>query len=192
MVIWWAKMNNISVIVLASGHSKRFGENKLLYKINGIPMIEHTFIKLKELDFDCVNVVSRYNEVLEISDKYCFKSIFNNDTTDDTAITIKLGMQNVNDSSGVMIIVSDQPFLKIESLKRLIDTFNQHKTRICANSYINSPQNPVIFPKQYFSELLTLSKNEKGKNVINKHLDNLVLVNVDKKELEDIDTKKGV
>lgn len=182
-------MNKISVIVLASGHSKRFNGNKLLYKLNGKPMIEHTFNKLKKINFDRVNVVSRYSEVLSLSKKYCFNYIFNEDLTDDTAITIRLGMENVFDSVGVMLIVSDEPYLKIESLNNLIQTFNENSDKICALSVNNSPRNPVIFPKKYFNELTSLKKNEKGKNVINKHLDNLVLIETNEKELEDIDYK---
>lgn len=187
MVIWWGKMNNISVIVLASGLSKRFNGNKLLYKLNGKPMIEHTFEKLSKIDFDKVNVVSRYKKVLSISDKYNFNRVFNDDETNDTAITIKLGMENVNDSLGVMLIVSDEPYLKQESLEKLVNVFLNNNDKICVLSFNNEPRNPIIFPKKYFNELKSLSKNEKGKNVTNKHLEDLILVETDEKELEDID-----
>ena len=37
------------IIVLASGFSRRFQGNKLLYRIDGIPLIEHTLQKLTKL-----------------------------------------------------------------------------------------------------------------------------------------------
>ena len=113
-------MNKISVIVLASGLSKRFNGNKLLHLFNGKPMIEYTFEKLKQIDFDKVLVVSRYSEVLNLAKCYGFTGIKNNDETFDTSITIKLGIDKIkNTSIGAMLIVADEPYLKIESLNKL-------------------------------------------------------------------------
>lgn len=183
-------MNKISVIVLASGLSKRFNGNKLLYLFNGKPMIEYTFEKLKQIDFDNVLVVSRYSEVLELAKKHGFTGIKNNDETFDISNTIKLGIDKIkNTSIGAMLIVADEPYLKVESIIKLVNSFLKNSDNICALSINKSPRNPAIFPKKYFNELLALNKNEKGKTIINKHLDDLILIETNEKELQDIDYK---
>ena len=51
-------MNNISLIILASGFSRRFVSNKLLYEFHGKKLIEYAFDKASA--FLDVIVVTQY------------------------------------------------------------------------------------------------------------------------------------
>ena len=39
----------LGLIMLAAGNSRRFGSNKLLYGIDGMPMYRHILLELKEV-----------------------------------------------------------------------------------------------------------------------------------------------
>ena len=53
-------MNNISLIILASGFSRRFVSNKLLYEFHGKKLIEYAFDKA--VFFSDVIVVTQYGD----------------------------------------------------------------------------------------------------------------------------------
>ena len=57
-------MNNISLIILASGFSRRFVSNKLLYEFHGKKLIEYAFDKASA--FLDVIVVTQYMEIKEM------------------------------------------------------------------------------------------------------------------------------
>ena len=74
------------------------------------------------------------------------------------------------------------------SLNKLYQTW-QKKDNICALSHKGKRGNPVIFAQKYVPELLAIQGDKGGRVVIQKHLDELTLVEVNSaKELVDVDT----
>lgn len=178
----------ISAIVMASGFSKRMGENKLLMDFNGKTIIENTFEALKKCDFKEVIVVSQYEEVLKIANKYQFKFVLNDNAQIGQSESIKLGIRNSGKCDGYMFFVGDQPLINNDDLKELINEFERKKEYIVIPRYDNKTGNPVIFPTCLKNNLLSLKNDEKGKKVINEY-DKIKYVNVSKYTLLDVDTK---
>lgn len=178
----------ISAIVMASGFSRRMGENKLLMDFNGKTIIENTFEALKKYDFKEVIVVSQYEEVLKIANKYQFKFVLNDNAQIGQSESIKLGIRNSGKCDGYMFFVGDQPLINNDDVKELINEFGENKEYIVIPRYDNKTGNPVIFPKCLKNNLLSLKNDEKGKKVINEY-DKIKYVNVSKYTLLDVDTK---
>lgn len=178
----------ISAIVMASGFSRRMGENKLLMDFNGKTIIENTFEVLKKCDFKEVIVVSQYEEVLKIANKYQFKFVLNDNAQIGQSESIKLGIRNSGKYDGYMFFVGDQPLINNDDLKELINEFERKKEYIVIPRYDNKTGNPVIFPTCLKNNLLSLKNDEKGKKVINEY-DKIKYVNVSKYTLLDVDTK---
>lgn len=178
----------ISAIVMASGFSRRMGENKLLMDFNGKTIIESTFESLKKCDFKEVIVVSQYEEVLKIANKYQFKFVLNDNAQIGQSESIKLGIRNSGKCDGHMFFVGDQPLINNDDVKELINEFGENKEYIVIPRYDNKTGNPVIFPTCLKNNLLSLKNDEKGKKVINEY-DKIKYVNVSKYTLLDVDTK---
>lgn len=178
----------ISAIVMASGFSRRMGENKLLMDFNGKTIIENTFEVLKKCDFKEVIVVSQYEEVLKIANKYQFKFVLNDNAQIGQSESIKLGIRNSGKCDGYMFFVGDQPLINNDDVKELINEFGENKEYIVIPRYDNKTGNPVIFPACLKNNLLRLKNDEKGKKVINEY-DKIKYVNVSKYTLLDVDTK---
>lgn len=178
----------ISAIVMASGFSRRMGENKLLMDFNGKTIIENTFKALKKCDFKEVIVVSQYEEVLKIANKYQFKFVLNDNAQIGQSESIKLGIRNSGKCDGYMFFVGDQPLINNDDVKELINEFERNKEYIVIPRYDNKTGNPVIFPTCLKNNLLSLKNDEKGKKVINEY-DKIKYVNVSKYTLLDVDTK---
>lgn len=178
----------ISAIVMASGFSRRMGENKLLMDFNGKTIIENTFEALKKYDFKEVIVVSQYEEVLKIANKYQFKFVLNDNAQIGQSESIKLGIRNSGKCDGYMFFVGDQPLINNDDVKELINEFGENKEYIVIPRYDNKTGNPVIFPTCLKNNLLSLKNDEKGKKVINEY-DKIKYVNVSEYTLLDVDTK---
>lgn len=178
----------ISAIVMASGFSRRMGENKLLMDFNGKTIIENTFEAVDKYDFNEVIVVSQYEEVLKIAKKYQFNFVLNDNAQIGQSESIKLGIRNSGKCDGYMFFVGDQPLINNDDVKELINEFGENKEYIVIPRYDNKTGNPVIFPTCLKNNLLSLKNDEKGKKVINEY-DKIKYVNVSKYTLLDVDTK---
>jgi CTP:molybdopterin cytidylyltransferase MocA len=113
----------------------------------------------------------------------------NFDFTDDTAVTIRLGLDFMSaDLSGVMFCVADQPFLKKDSIEALKQAFRLDPRRIVRLGWQGRAGNPVLFPASLFPELRELPSGKGGRYVIDRHPELVLLVEAqDERELKDID-----
>ena len=179
----------VNAIIMASGLSKRMGENKLLLKYKEIPVVEHVIREVSKCKFNEVILVSQYDEVLKIGEKYEFKLIKNNNLEIGQSESIKLGLKSSTKCDGFMFFVGDQPKVSIKYINKLIDSFEKNKDNIVIPKYENRCGNPVIFPYDKKNDLLLLNGDEKGKKVIN-NSNQVISVDVDEEMLFDIDTKE--
>jgi molybdenum cofactor cytidylyltransferase len=147
------------------------GENKLLLLKDNIPMVEHLFRRLSQINFHEVIVVTQYREVEELAESYGYRSIINNNPQRGISESIKLGVKNTDTGSDFMFFTGDQPFLRGEVIKKLMD--------ISDNRYIAVPRllgerkSPVIFGKIYREELLKLDGDRGGKEIIDRNLNSV-------------------
>ena len=185
--------NKVSVVVMASGHSKRFGSNKLWVTVDGVPLIQRA-VSLASKGFDDVVVVARDPKILELAALYGATAVKNSDETDDIATTIRLGIENISeDSTGCALMVADQPYLGISSIKKLVETFLKNPNSICRLYCGTVPGNPAIFPSGCFDKLRSLKCNECGRKVIKTFGGSVEKVQVyNVSELMDIDERKDI
>jgi len=179
----------ITAIVLASGYSSRMGENKLLLLKDNIPMVEHLFRQLSQINFHEVIVVTQYDEVEKLAKSYGYISIINMTPQRGISESIKLGVKNTDIDSNFMFFTGDQPFLREEVIKKIMD--------ISDNRYITVPRllgerkSPVIFGKVYREELLKLDGDTGGKEIINKNLNSVKYLDFSGgNDFLDIDTRE--
>ncbi len=208
---------NLDIIILAAGNSKRFGENKLLYKINNKRMFEYVvdlvFEIKKNLDLvEKIIIVSKYNEVeeyiknnflnekilteenelkeIKFDKEKIVKYIENKNSELGISSSLKLGLKESIENNFVLFIVGDQPYLKYETVENFIlGYFNQDKS-LGSLAYKEKFGNPCIFSPEYKSELLSLEGDVGGKKIIKNHMNELWVYETNcEKELEDIDVK---
>lgn len=198
----------IHIIYMAAGNSRRFGSNKLFYELDGKPMYRHLLERLIEikdrynkLKSDSpvidITVVTRYREILD----YCSSipdchAVLSPDSEKGISYTIKAGIMAVQEQkkSGMqdyyMFAVADQPYLKSQSVIKLIDKVLENKGNMrlvfslrCGDAV----GNPCVFHSSLISQLLSLEGDKGGRSVAKKY--DCVYVDIaDELELMDIDT----
>lgn len=209
----------IHIIYMAAGNSRRFGSNKLLYELDGKPMYRHLLERLIEIkdrynkfksDSPVIDitVVTRYREILD----YCSSipdchAVLSPDSEKGISYTIKAGIMAVQEqkktekNSGslhntaetedyYMFAVADQPYLKSQSVIKLIDKVLENKGNIRLTFSLrcgDAVGNPCVFHSSLISQLLSLEGDKGGRSVAKKY--DCVYVDIaDELELMDIDT----
>lgn len=94
----------IHVILLAAGNSIRFGNNKLLHKIDGKPLYQFLPDTLKEVQScDGVHcIVSQYKEILEQMAERGYHCVKNDKPEDGIAHSIRLGIEYLEEIGVLM------------------------------------------------------------------------------------------
>lgn len=182
---------SLCVIILAAGNSSRFGTNKLLYPINNQPMYQYTLNLIQKLNPAQIILVTKYPEITKKIDPNII-IVKNFDThlgqSHSMQLALKASQKHISIIDGYLFIVCDQPYLTFSSLKKLSITW-QTTDKICALAYQKKRGNPVIFPRRYLPELLKFQGDTGGRTVIQQHINDLCLVEVNSaQELIDIDT----
>ena len=180
--------NNISAVVMGSGKSERFGKNKLLEKIDGVPMIEILLKKLEELPFKNIFVTYKDKEIFEICKKYNVIPLENKKYFLGQSESIKLGIENIKDEN-IMFFTGDMPFLEEKTIFEIISEFDGRITIPAVNGKKCSP---VIFPNRYKEELLSLSGDVGGREIIKKENNLNFIEFFDKKQFMDIDREEDL
>ena len=207
----------IRIIYMAAGNSRRFGSNKLFYELDGKPMYRHLlerlieikdrYNKLKKAGKKITNaesnnpviditVVTRYREILD----YCSSipdchAVLSPDSEKGISYTIKAGIMAVQEQKKTgmqdyyMFAVADQPYLKSQSVIKLIDRVLENKGNMRLAFSLrcgDAVGNPCVFHSSLIPQLLSLEGDKGGRSVAKKY--DCVYVDIaDERELMDID-----
>ena len=184
---------SVGCVVMAAGNAERFGENKLAAKVDGKTLIERALQAVPADRLTAVCVVTQYDEVEELSQRFGFRCVRNKHPEWGLSYTIRLGtMALQNQCDAIVYLVSDQPLLRRESVAALTDFYRAHPDHIVGASHGGTRGNPCIFPGKYFPSLCALTGDQGGSTIIREHEEDLLLLEVDKQELTDIDTKEAL
>lgn len=190
----------IAFIMLAAGNSRRFGENKLLYTVDGKKMYEYTLERLYEVqkymrihypehEIQMI-VITQYEEIAHKGKQSGAEVFYNRHPEKGISLSMKIGLENQKDADACLFTVSDQPWMKKETILSLISFYVNSSKGIVCTARKGELGNPCIFSKKYYDELKCLNGDTGGKTVIRKHMDDTGILEVeDEKELKDIDYK---
>ena len=179
--------NRVSCIVMAAGLASRFGSEKLLASLDGEPLISRVLRAVPLELLSCGAVVAWDQRILQLARSAGFLPVENNCPEAGVSRTISLGLQAVAPCDGALFLVADQPLLRRESVKRVIDRWLQEPDKIVGLSHNGQRGNPCLFPSDLFGELMALTGDRGGNAVIRRHEDRLVLVEAPAEELMDVD-----
>ena len=165
----------ISGTVLAAGKSSRMGCNKLLLPYKEHTIIEEVLLRISNADLEEIMIITgferaRVEGVVRKKFGNRFKMVYNDIYNMGRAESIKRAVENVpGDIDALLFIVGDKPTVKSDLINRAIDEFKRKSPSIL---YIMTPEgrgHPIIFAKKLFGELLELSGDTVGNELIEKY-----------------------
>ena len=130
----------ISAILLAAGQSKRMnGENKLIKKIKGIPLIQRTVKNILDSSIDKLIIVLGYqNEIVKkvIDKNNKIEFVINRTFESGMASSIKIGLSHLPEKTDAFFIcLGDMPMVNKNILNLLINS--QNNKEIIVPNYKN-------------------------------------------------------
>lgn len=183
----------ITGIILAAGFSNRMGKDKLLIKIKGEKIIERVVHACVQSNLNKVILIYRKQEIKEIAERYKIIAIQNNQAYKGQSESMKIGIKNTNDDSSYMFIVGDQPFINPETINRLIKEYKGYKSTIIIPYYGGERGMPIIISNRYKDELLNVTGDKGGRDIIEKYFQKARIVNIENIKIgKDIDVPQDL
>ncbi len=165
--------------ILAAGSSTRFGSQKMLHPIDGIPMLQHVithvlrsvegFPEAKchlELVLGCDSEqIQRHvrTGVFSVALNPSWKKGFS--TSVKRAVSTALSLQ----AAGIFLFLGDMPYLVESDSIQVFTAAASAPDSIIRPAYEGAPGFPVYLPKQLFPEILQLQGDEGARSVIDRH-----------------------
>ena len=183
--------NNLALIILAAGASKRMGQPKQLLPWNGTTLLGHCIQQATQCLVKDVFVVlgSNHKAIYETHKTSDVIFLINTNESKSLGSSIAFGVQHISKHNydGVLLVLADQPQLTPMHLNKMIALY--HDTRnIITTTYPNKKSGvPVLFGAKYFKNLI-LNTSVKGAQTIIKQYQNAVIPIQPIQSLEDIDT----
>jgi len=146
---------NLSALILAAGKGSRFGKPKLMIEFKGksfLSIIADNLLKAGIENIFCVvssNTINPAKENVPV-----IKYIVNPEPENGMISSVRLGLKKIGDCDGIMIFPVDHPFVKVDTLKIIIDAFNKNSRCLVKPLFNNTSGHPVIIPQELSKQII--------------------------------------
>jgi len=182
----------VAGVLRASGLSRRFGRaNKLLLPLHGVPLVRRTARAFVDAGLDPIVVVVGHqaDEVAHAVSGVGADIVLNPDFKQGQSRALVRGVGAVEDAAAAVIGVADQPFLSAAVVRSLLQAYRETGSSLVVPRYAGRRGNPVLFDRVHFPELLRVEGDTGGKQVIERHREEIAWVDVvDARAGMDLDT----
>jgi len=180
-------------VVLAAGASRRMGTPKQLLRIGGDTILERTLSNVRASEVgEIVLVLGHAAESVEkeISTGQ-IRVVHNPDYQQGMGTSLRTGLAAVSaDASAALIILADQPFVRPETLNRLIACHCESQPQIIIPLYKGFRGNPVLLDRSVFAEVKGLNGDVGCRAIFGDHTEGICKLPVeDAGILLDIDSR---
>ena len=188
--------DKFAIVILAAGTGTRFGGNKLNALVKNKPLYEHTLEKVRAFGSFPAYVVTGSEEIAQEAEKNGIATVWNREPERGISLSLTLGLKKAIENrpglKGVLFSVCDQPELGISTMQQIFRTAFQHPGSIVCAGNGERTGNPVCWDSLFFPELLTLTGDEGGRQIMRRHREKVRIVQADPEELKDIDRREDL
>ncbi len=181
----------IAGIVLAAGASRRFGSQKLLAAVGGVPLVRRSVEALLTTALDEIIVVvgGSAAQVEASLAGLPVRTVTNPAYADGMSTSLRAGLDVLPRSCrAALVALADQPGVGASIVDRLLDRYRSAPAAIVAPLYRGGVRgNPVLFDASVFDELRAVAGDEGGRSVIARDPGRVALVEIDEDMPRDVD-----
>ena len=183
----------VGCVVMASGRATRFGSNKLVEPLLGVPVLERTLSALPD-DLLDVAVVTRSAEVEELCSTIGVRCVRH--AGELQSDTVREGLKALQGAAGCLFVPGDQPLLSEASVRALVADFQLHPGSIVRLGWHGVPKSPILWPSEEIPALAAMEGDTGGSALLARRQELGVRVRVVEagSELEclDVDTREDL
>ncbi len=193
----------VAAVLLAAGQSKRMGDrNKLLYEIEGRPMIHHALSMLQRTAVQRICVVLGHEAerveavVRRVQGPIEVRFTRNAEYQKGLSTSIRAGVDALATQprvDGALFVLGDMPWVKSEDVDRLIDAFVPQGRSICIPVHRGRRGNPVLWAARYFADMQKLTGDTGARQLLQQFSDEVFEVPVSDRGVHfDVDTEEAL
>jgi molybdenum cofactor cytidylyltransferase len=176
---------NIRGVLLAAGHARRFGSNKLLHPLPqgsenaGVPIALAAARHFVEALPESVAVIRPRAQKLGklLRDAGCVTVVCKN-AAEGMGVSLAEGVRAARDAHGWVVALADMPYLRPETV-RLVAKALSEGAAIAAPCYRGERGHPVGFARRLLDELSALRGEAGAREILKAHPDWITLYEVD-------------
>lgn len=186
-----AGRESIRAILLAAGGARRFGTQKLLQPLGGVPIVRRAAERLLAGGAPALTVVlgREAAAVRAVLRDLPAAFVVNRRYVAGLAGSIRAGIRALPpDAAGALVALGDQPDVSPEVVSALLAAFRGGHGPIVAPAYRRSRGNPVLFDRSLFPELLRLRGDVGARTLLAADPGRVYLVHFDLTPPGDVDT----
>ncbi len=169
----------ISVIVLAAGEATRMGFPKLLLQIKGKSLLQHVIDNaLQSKVSEVIVVLGAEATKLRREIKQSQVQIIENASyKEGLSTSLKVGLQAISpQAQAVLVLLGDQLLVSHAIIDTLIDKYEESGSIMVAPVYNGKRGNPVLFDRSLIPDLIKVTGDKGGREIIEKHIAQLATV----------------
>lgn len=159
----------VAVLLLAAGRSERFGADKLLACIDGIPIGLHAAGRLAALDPGWrIAICRQESPLIDSLRDLDFEIIVNGEPSKGLSSSLALGAKRAeaHGAQGLLIGLADMPFVGVRHLTSILSAFDARTAPIVASEGNGIAMPPALFGSAYFRELQQLSGDQGARRLL--------------------------
>ena len=173
----------IGAVILAAGEARRFGSNKLIQKVEGVPIIKRVIEAAKGLDRVIV-IGKYYDELMKLLEDEIV--IYNPFWKEGISSSLKLGIRFFQDYDGVIVLLGDMPLVTKDTVSRIISNFSADCDMVVP-TYMGKRGNPVLLNRSTFGLVMKLEGDIGARAILDK-VKKVCYVECGKEVIIDVDT----
>jgi molybdenum cofactor cytidylyltransferase len=169
----------IAAVLLAAGLSRRMGQHKLLLRLRGKPLLLHAVQSALAAGVDETVVVVGYRAeaVRAALAGQPVRVVENPDYAQGQSTSLRAGVAALGaEVQAALVLLGDQPLLTADVLRALITVWRQTGQPLVAPVYEGQRGNPVLFARALFPELLAVTGDQGGREVVQRHAQEVATV----------------
>jgi molybdenum cofactor cytidylyltransferase len=156
----------IGGLVLAAGAATRFGAQKQLAELDGIPLLEHSLRTMTAAPVGRVVVVlgSSGDEIAAAVDLHGADPIFCLRWDEGQSASLACGLAELAGCEAVVVTLGDQPRVSPDAIRRVIASRNGASA--VRATYGGNPGHPVLLEQELFGRLRNVSGDRGARDLL--------------------------
>jgi molybdenum cofactor cytidylyltransferase len=175
----------MSAMILAAGNSSRMGRAKQLLPLGHSTVLLQTIENVCAAGFDEILVVlgasaAAIQQGMPPALLESVNIVVNPAYEQGIATSLQAGLTALNPAShAVLVALGDQPFVRPATMCQIIERYRAERAKIAIPTYRGQRGNPVLLDRAVFPEAMNLQGDVGFRALFNKHLQEIVSVEVD-------------
>jgi molybdenum cofactor cytidylyltransferase len=118
------------------------------------------------------------------------RTVYNPDYATGQSSSLKAGINIIaSQAQAAVFLLGDQPLISSQAIEALVSAFRSRHSAVVRPRYRGTPGHPVLFARALFAELLQVTGDQGGRELIARHQAEVETVELDLEPPADIDTR---